>query len=71
MSDEIAIEELEELLKHGNASLMKLPWTPEEDAVLMKYYNKVPVRLIAQHIEGRTINAVQNRAVRLGLTGRQ
>jgi hypothetical protein len=45
----------------------KRPWTPAEDAVLAKYYGRVPTRRIAE-ILGRSINGTYERASRIGIT---
>ena len=49
---------------------MKVPWTKEEDEILATYYAKEGTQT-ANRLQGRTLNAVKNRAQALGLTYRK
>ena len=64
---EIVIEELEKFQP------TRRYWTPEEEAILKKYYRPGAARAIAQVLAqlyppGRTLNAIHQKAMELGLT---
>ena len=59
----IVIPELEEIMERHEP---RQPWTHEEDEILFKYYNKVPIADLAKAISyysgnTRTINSVRSR----------
>lgn len=65
---EIIIPELEALIRPTK------DWTDKEDAILKRYYRKVPVKQLAEALnrecgKARTGHAVQCRAQVLGVTG--
>lgn len=62
---EIVIPELEELAKTHTSRF----WSEKDDRTLRRYYNRVPIRSLAKHCGGRTVQACQQRAHVLGLTG--
>ena len=62
---EIVIPELEEMAKNHVAHY----WSEKHDKILTTYYNKVPIRSLAKHCGGRSVQACQQRAYVLGLTG--
>jgi len=63
---QFTVSELEEILESGSRVRNK-GWTSREDAILERYYGRVPTRELVGHLEGRTINAVRLRAQRLGV----
>lgn len=67
--EEVSIEELDEWIEQNkDKSRFRKTWTEEEDAVLKKYYESVPLNLLVKHIPGRTEDACRNRAGKLGLS---
>ena len=58
---EVVVPELEALM--GNTTMRKY-WTAEDEAIVRKYYGKVPTEKLAKQI-GRTLEAVQNKANKL------
>jgi hypothetical protein len=57
----VVVPELEALM--GSHTTRKY-WTAEDEAIVRKYYGKVPTEKLAKQI-GRTIEAVQNKANKL------
>lgn len=66
---EVSIEELDEWIEENKETLRKgKNWTPDEDAILLKYYQDVPLNLLAKYVPGRTEDAIRNRAMKLNLS---
>jgi len=63
---ELIIPELEEALQNYKPR----EWTAEEDAIMEKYYGRVPRDLLLKHLPGREWHQIQNKASREGLTNR-
>jgi len=66
---EVSIEELDSWIKENQAIIRKgKNWTTDEDAILLKYYESVPIKMLIKHLPGRTEDACRNRAGKLGLS---
>ncbi len=69
----VVIPELEDALKERMAQPgFQRPWTKEEEAILIKYYNHGITKAIWAYLRdnfppGRTITAIQDKAKRMGL----
>lgn len=50
---------------------MKIPWTKEEDELLIKLYPSMGVAIVGKFHGMRSINAIKNRAQQLGIIHRQ
>ena len=61
---EIVVPELEELISDFNPR--NKPWTPEEIAILKKYYLKINTKKLCDYL-GRGRDSVYNKAQALGL----
>lgn len=62
---EISIPELDDAMKDYVPSW----WSAEEEAILVKYYGKAPLHLIAKYLPRRTRDAIHKKALRLQLRG--
>lgn len=63
---EINIPELDEL--YGQVDFK--PWDEDSEAILRKYYNHVPFRILMKYFPDRTHNAVRCKVRSLGITMR-
>lgn len=61
---DIVIPELEEV--YGQVDFRH--WNEEEEAILDKYYGKVPFRILIKYFPDRTPNAVRCKARAIGIT---
>jgi hypothetical protein len=64
--NEIIIPELEEAMERFNPRA----WTPEEEAILKKYYKRVPTKDLLKYLPRKTENAIYTKAGRMGLVER-
>ena len=46
-------------------------WSDHEIVVVNRYYNRVPLPALMKHLPGKTKNAVQCMASKLGVTGKR
>ena len=46
-------------------------WSPEEMAIVLKYYNRVSITSLMKHLPNKTKIAIQNYASQNGLTRRR
>ena len=65
---EIVIDELEEAMARYRPA--GRPWSERDKAKVRKYYNRVPISLLAKHLE-RGRDAVRKMAAELGVTGQK
>lgn len=70
-SDTILIPELEEAIEQGKTGKFGRGWSDKEIAILQKYYGRVDTALILPYLPGRTVSQIQNKAGRLGISGRK
>jgi hypothetical protein len=63
--EDVSIPELDELISEGGFRPWQ-PWTEREDKILKKYYNKVRIENIAEHLPGRTVHSCRARAKQIG-----
>lgn len=54
----VSIPELDLLMA---SDPLRRRWTPDEDAILRAYYQKVPVKMLAKYLPGRTSSAIYRR----------
>lgn len=64
-ADHVVVPELEAALKELAAKGPR-PWTPREEAILIRYYRYGMVNYIARYL-GRSVSSVYNKAKRMGL----
>lgn len=69
---EVSIEELDQWIQKnkGKQTRHNRFWTPEEDAILLKYYKIVPMDMLMKHLPGRSKHAIESRASHHGLKKR-
>lgn len=71
MCTEIIIPELEEARETGKIYMGGgIVWTPEEEAIMQRYYGYVRVKQLMKHLPGRTANQVTSKAQRMGINNR-
>lgn len=73
---ELGSIDIPELTAAEKTVLRDRPWTPEEEAILRRYYRRGMVqhivRYLAEHFPpGRTAQAIGNKATNMGLTKRR
>lgn len=61
----ILIPELEEAMAK---QVVPREWTPREIAILKRYYNRVPLRVLKDHLPGRTRDAIRTKAQHMDLS---
>jgi len=66
--DPIVIPELEEIAR--NYEPRQRPWGEDEDAVLRKYYNRVPIESLVKYFK-RTQCSIQSHANVIGITNKK
>jgi len=63
---EFTVDELEQIMQEGAPTRNKF-WSEREDAIVRRYYGKVPTKDLVAHLDGRTMCAIRLRAQRLGV----
>jgi len=64
---EFTIDELEQIIENGTEPLRK-HWTDRENAIIYKYYGRVPTIELAKHLPRRNANSIRLRAQSLGVS---
>ena len=63
----LSIPELDEIETRGKGFRF---WTEHEEAILARYYGKVPTSELAKHLPGRSTSAIGIHAGRMGISWR-
>jgi hypothetical protein len=62
--DTIVIPELEEAMQTHHSR----DWSLKEEAILKKYYNRVPIALLLKHLPGRSHGCIRSKAQHMEIT---
>jgi hypothetical protein len=63
-SDTILIPELEEAMQNHHTR----DWSLNEEAILRKYYNRVPISMLQKHLPGRSHGCIRSKAQHMMIT---
>ena len=64
---EITIPDLEQEL----LSFSQSGWSSQEEQIMDRYYNRVPLPALMKHLQNKTKNAIHCKASEMGITGRR